>query len=163
MFKSNLNMKKKMKIELILFCIGFCVILIKLGYVQFVMGKEYSRQAIEQLNTSRKIPANRGIIYDCNGEILANSSTVYTVNINPVKIAPENKERVAKALTDIFGLEYDDVLKKVTKNVSVVNIAKKQPKEVTDILESSSRYHSATQVINKVFTVPLDKHKNGII
>lgn len=36
-------------------------------------------------------------------------------------------------------------------------------KEVTDILESSSRYHSATQVINKVFTVPLDKHKNGII
>ncbi len=36
-------------------------------------------------------------------------------------------------------------------------------KEVTDILESSSRYHSASQVINKVFTVPLDKHKNGII
>lgn len=36
-------------------------------------------------------------------------------------------------------------------------------KEVTDILESSSRYHSASQVVNKVFTVPLDKHKNGII
>ena len=36
-------------------------------------------------------------------------------------------------------------------------------KEVTNILESSNRYHSATQVINKVFTVPLDKHKNGII
>ena len=36
-------------------------------------------------------------------------------------------------------------------------------KEVTDILESSSKYHSASQVINKVFTVPLDKHKNGII
>lgn len=36
-------------------------------------------------------------------------------------------------------------------------------KEVTDILESSSRYHSVSQVINKVFTVPLDKHKNGII
>ena len=36
-------------------------------------------------------------------------------------------------------------------------------KEVTDILESSSRYHSTSQVINKVFTVPLDKHKNGIV
>lgn len=30
-------------------------------------------------------------------------------------------------------------------------------------MESSNRYHSAWQVINKVFTVPLDKHKNGII
>ena len=97
-------------------------------------GGEYSEKAIEQLNNSRRIPANRGIIYDCNGEILANSSTVYTVNINPVKIAEENKEKVARALTDIFSLEYEKVLKKVNQNVSVVNIARKQPKELTDTL-----------------------------
>ena len=64
---SNLNMKKKMKVELILFCIGFLVISVKLAYVQFVKGGEYSSKAIEQLNNSRRIPANRGIIYDCNG------------------------------------------------------------------------------------------------
>ena len=112
---SNLNMKKKMKVELILFCIGFLVISVKLAYVQFVKGGEYSSKAIEQLNNSRRIPANRGIIYDCNGEILANSSTVYTVNVNPAKISMENKEKVARSL-------------------SVVNIAKKQPKELTDAL-----------------------------
>ena len=131
---SNLNMKKKMKVELILFCIGFLVISVKLAYVQFVKGGEYSSKAIEQLNNSRRIPANRGIIYDCNGEILANSSTVYTVNVNPAKISMENKEKVARSLTDIFSLEYEDVLKKVNQNVSVVNIAKKQPKELTDTL-----------------------------
>lgn len=131
---SNLNMKKKMKVELILFCIGFLVISVKLAYVQFVKGGEYSSKAIEQLNNSRRIPANRGIIYDCNGEILANSSTVYTVNVNPAKISMENKEKVARSLTDIFSLEYEDVLKKVNQNVSVVNIAKKQPKELTDAL-----------------------------
>lgn len=131
---SNLNMKKKMKVELILFCIGFLVISVKLAYVQFVKGGEYSSKAIEQLNNSRRIPANRGIIYDCNGEILANSSTVYTVNVNPAKISMENKEKVARSLTDIFSLEYEDVLKKVNQNVSVVNIAKKQPKELTDSL-----------------------------
>ena len=131
---SNLNMKRKMKVELILFCIGFLVISVKLAYVQFVKGGEYSSKAIEQLNNSRRIPANRGIIYDCNGEILANSSTVYTVNVNPAKISMENKEKVARSLTDIFSLEYEDVLKKVNQNVSVVNIAKKQPKELTDAL-----------------------------
>ena len=134
MSSSNLNMKKKMRIELIIFCIGFLIISIKLGYVQFVKGKEYSSKAIEQLNNSRRIPANRGIIYDCNGEILANSSTVYTVNVNPVKISAENKEKVARSLTDIFSLEYEDVLKKLNQNVSVVNIARKQPKELTDTL-----------------------------
>ena len=80
------------------------------------------------------MPANRGIIYDYNGEILANSSTVYTVNINPVKILEKDKEKVARSLTDIFSLEYEDVLKKVNQHVSVVNIAKKQPKELTDTL-----------------------------
>lgn len=104
--------------------------------MQFIKGKEYSSKALEQLNTSRKIPANRGIIYDCNGDILARSTTVYTVNVNPAKISKENKEIVAKVFSDIFELEYDDVLKKVSKNTSVVNIAKKQPKEKTDILRN---------------------------
>ena len=91
---------------------------------------------MEQLNTSRRIPANRGIIYDCNGSILASSSTVYTVNINPAKIPEENKIIVAKTLADIFDLEYEDVLKKVNQNISVVNITKKQSKEVTDVLRA---------------------------
>ncbi len=134
MISSNLKMKKKMRIELILFIIGFLIISIKLGYVQFVKGKEYTQKAIEQLNNSRKVPANRGIIYDCNGNILANSSTVYTVNINPAKISQNNKEKVAKALSEIFSLEYEEVLKKVNQNVSVVNVAKKKPKELTDKL-----------------------------
>lgn len=134
MGNSNLKMKRKMRIELILFFIGFIIISIKIGYVQFLKGEEYSAKALEQLNNSRKIPANRGIIYDCNGNILANSSTVYTVNVNPVKISQENKEKVARALTDIFSLEYEKVLGKLNQNVSVVNIAKKQPKELTDKL-----------------------------
>ena len=41
---------------------------------------------------------------------------------------------MARSLTDIFSLEYEDVLKKVNQHVSVVNIAKKQPKELTDTL-----------------------------
>ena len=101
---SNLKAKRKMKIELILFVLGFIVISIKLAYVQFIKGGEYTKAAIEQLNASRKINANRGIIYDSNGNILAQSSTVYTVSLNPVKISEENKPKVAKILSEIFEL-----------------------------------------------------------
>ena len=99
-----------------------------------VKGKEYSKEALEQLNISRKIMANRGMIYDCNGEILAKSTTVYTVNISPAKINEEDKEKLAKALSEIFSLDYNDVLKKLNQNTSIVSIAKKQPKEITDSL-----------------------------
>ena len=148
MANSNLKMKRRMKFELILFCIGFLIISIKLGYVQFAKGEEYSKKATEQLNNSRKIPANRGIIYDCNGEILANSSTVYTVNVNPAKISENNKEKVAKGLSNIFSLNYNDTLEKVTKNVSIVNIAKKQPKELTDKLRNWMEQNNITTGIN---------------
>ena len=148
MVSSNLKMKRKMKIELILFCIGFLIISLKLGYVQFIKGKEYNKKAIEQLNNSRKIPANRGIIYDCNGEILANSSTVYTVNVNPAKISESNKEKVAKGLSDIFSLDYSETLEKVSKNVSIVNIAKKQSKELTDNLRRWMKDNNISSGIN---------------
>jgi stage V sporulation protein D (sporulation-specific penicillin-binding protein) len=134
MKKSNLKMKKRLIIELTVFCIGFFIILIKLAYVQFIKGKEYSAAATEQLNASRTINANRGFIYDCNGIILAQSSTVYTVTINPAKIAENNKEKVARKLAEIFDLEYEETLEKTKKNVSIVNIAKKVDKELVDDL-----------------------------
>jgi stage V sporulation protein D (sporulation-specific penicillin-binding protein) len=70
------------------------------------------------------------------GVVLAQSSTVYTVSINPIKISKDKKEKVAKALSDIFGLDYEDVLKKTNQNVSIVNIVKKVDKENTNKLRS---------------------------
>ena len=60
-----------MKIELIFFVVGFIVISIKLAHVQFIKGKEYSKAALEQLNASRTINANRGIIYDSNRKYIS--------------------------------------------------------------------------------------------
>ena len=68
------------------------------------------------------------------GEILAQSSTVYTVTVNPVKISSENKELVASKLSEIFELDYEETLEKVNQNVAIVNIVKKVDKEKTDSL-----------------------------
>ena len=66
--------------------------------------------------------------------MLAISSTVETVTVNPGNIAKDNKEKVAKKLLEIFKLDYETVLKKVTKRSSIETIVKQVEKEKTDEL-----------------------------
>ncbi|MCI8383373.1 MAG: peptidoglycan glycosyltransferase [Clostridia bacterium] len=79
---------------------------------------------------------------------LAVSSTVETVTVNPGNIAKENKEKVAKALTDIFALDYEKTWKKVTKRSSIETIAKKVEKEKTDQLRVWMQQNGITTGIN---------------
>ena len=91
--------------------------------------------AESQQSSSRSIGSKRGTIYDCTGKnILAVSSTVYTVTVNPMKIDNSKKEDLASILSEIFELDYEKVLKKLNKNTSTENIVKRRDKEKTDKL-----------------------------
>ncbi len=88
-----------------------------------------------QQTLDRTINPKRGTIYDATGKnVLAISSNVETVTVNPGNIAKEDKEKVAKKLSELFELDYDTVLKKVTKRSSIETIVKKVDKEKTDEL-----------------------------
>ncbi len=135
MINSNLDSKKKMIFILIVCNVIWVIIIIRLIIIQFVEGEKWSEKANNQLHVSRIITANRGTIYDSSGKIvLAQSSSVETVSVNPLNIAKENKEKVAKAFSDIFELDYEKVLKKVNKNSSIETIVKRVDKEKTDEL-----------------------------
>ena len=78
----------------------------------------------------RSINPKRGTIYDSSGKnVLAISSTVETVTVNPGNIEKEDKEKVAKKLSEIFSLDYETVLKKINKRSSIETIVKKVDKE----------------------------------
>ncbi len=66
--------------------------------------------------------------------ILAVSSTVETVTVTPTNIKKEDKEKVANALANIFSLDYETVLKKVSKRSAIETIVKKIDKEKADEL-----------------------------
>ena len=133
--KSGIGIKRRSKWVFFGFFVGCFIVVMKLAFVQFVQGSELSYKAIEQLNSSRGINSKRGKIYDATGEnVLAQSSTVYTITVNPVNIKKEDKEKVSKALSDIFSLEYEKVFKAVNKNSSIEYIVKKVEKEKTDQL-----------------------------
>ena len=135
MVKGNLDSKKKIFFILILVNIVGIILTSKVGIIQFVEGEKWKQKSENQQYVSRKITANRGTIYDRSGKnVLAESSTVRSVTVNPLNIEAENKEKVAKILSEIFELEYEKVLKKVNKNSMIENIVKRVDKEKTDNL-----------------------------
>ena len=135
MQNSNLDAKKRIVFIFFIVVIVCIVLCIKVAIIQFIEGNEWKEKSENQQYASRSITARRGTIYDTSGEIvLAQSSSVETISVNPLNISEENKEKVAKALSDIFELDYEKVLKKVKKESSIETIIKRVDKEKADEL-----------------------------
>ncbi len=146
---TTLSNKKKMKNALFIVFIIFILFTARLAYIQFVWGTELSEKAWEQQAQSRTITAKRGTLYDSTGKyILAESSSVESVSINPTNISAENKDKVAKALSDIFKLDYEKISKKVHKRSSIESIVKKVDKSKADELRNWMETNRITTGIN---------------
>ena len=145
----SLSNKKKMKNALFIVFIIFILFTVRLAYIQFVWGAELSEKALDQQAQSRSITAKRGTLYDSTGKyILAESSSVESVSINPTNISVENKDKIAKALSDIFELDYEKVSKKVHKRSSIESIVKKVDKSKADELRNWIETNRITTGIN---------------
>ena len=133
----TLKNKRKMRNTLFVVFFIFLALIIKIGVIQFVNGKNLQVLANEQQVQQRTINPKRGTIYDSTGKyILAESSTAYSVTVNPTNIIPENKEKIAKKLAEMFELNYETVLKKVKKISSIESIVKKIEKDKADELRN---------------------------
>ena len=141
-FSTNLLATKKFKIILSILIVVFLLLIIRLMYLQFVQGSSLKEQAYNQQTTDQIISTSRGTIYDATGKKLAMSTPTDTVSINPTKIVEDTeeetkakKEKVAKAFSEIFELDYNETLEKVNSTSSVQTIAKKVDKEKIDKLK----------------------------
>ena len=135
MISIKLSGKKKMRNSLFVVFIVLILLIVRIGYIQLIQGSQLRELAYEQQTLDRYINPKRGTIYDATGKnILAVSSTVESVTVNPVNIDKKDKEKVAKALAEILELDYENILKKVNKRISIETIAKRVDKEKTDKL-----------------------------
>ena len=148
MVPTKLSSKKKMRNTLFITFLIIALLIGRIGYIQFIQGGELSTLAYEQQTLDRSINPRRGTIYDATGKVLAVSSTVETVTVNPGNISKENKEKVAKKLSELFELDYEKTLKKVTKRSSIETIVKKVDKEKTDELRIWMQENDITSGIN---------------
>lgn len=132
---SDMSRKRRLKVCIILVIVLAILFIMRIAWIQFIDGDKLKQMALEQQSLDREINPRRGTIYDATGKnVLAISSTVNTITVNPNNISKENKEKVAEALSNIFELDYEKVLKKVKKNSSIETIAKRVDKEKADEL-----------------------------
>ncbi len=85
------------------------LLVIRLGWIQIVKGSTYSEKAVEQQTRDTPIEAERGTIYDRNGNELAVSVTCYTIWVRPADVKKTEEKDAAKQKAEI---------EKKTKDVS---------------------------------------------
>ena len=132
MARTNIETKKRSMFILVFFTVCIVVLIGRLFYWQVIKGNYYKQEAYALQTKNRTISPKRGIIYDRNGEILAESISVESISVTPKNIKDENKEKTARGLAEILNLDYETVLAKTKKNTADEVIAKKLDKEVTD-------------------------------
>ncbi len=151
----NLIHTKKIKISLIVCILTFIILLVRIGFIQFVQGSHLQQLAYNQQLINQIISPKRGNIYDSTGKALAISAQVDTITINPQKIKTDDEEetkalqeKIAKGLADIFALDYEEVFSKVSSNSQVETIIKKVEQDKVDQLKQWMDDNDITVGIN---------------
>ena len=114
--------KRSTLIGIIIFAV-FGILLVRILLIQTVDFEKYQSKVLSQMMTESAVPANRGKIYDRNGNILATNITTYRVFIDPSIIKSAEKETgkkytdtIAKGLSSLIeGVSYEEVYKQATE------------------------------------------------
>ncbi len=113
----------------------FCAVFVKLVFVMIVDSADLQKKAIGQWLRSVPTDAPRGDILDRNGEPLASTATRYNIYVRPNAVT--DKSAVARLLSGVFGYDYDETLKKISKFASEITVATKATKEQLNLLYDS--------------------------
>ena len=137
--KINNSGLKKLKFFMFSGFLLLFLLVLRIGFIQFVQGASLKERAIKNQLTSKTIKPARGIIYDSTGKSLAISASVDNVIVNPTDIEYKNGEEVNKEIlahtfSDIFGLDYDETLEKLNNNTKSFTLVYKTETEKVDEL-----------------------------
>ena len=121
---------------------AFLVLGARLYQIQIVQHDEYEAAAIAQQVRETTVSAARGTIYDRNGVVLAMSAGVDTVYISPAEIEryDEDKEAIARGLSEILGVDYETILKKAGNTNSWYEVVARKVEE--DVAEQVRQFKS---------------------
>lgn len=77
-------------------------------YLTIVRGDELSEKAETQQLKDTEITAMRGTIYDSNGNVLAQSASVWNVFIDPLNIKDKQRDLIVDEFANLFGYDADE-------------------------------------------------------
>lgn len=122
--------KRKMYIVMLAIAMLAVLLCVRLGYLMINEAEHYGALASDVQHRERAIKAERGIIYDRNGVILADNKPVCTISVIHSQLTDE--ERVIEILSSELSISRKEVEKKVKKVSSREKIKSNVPKEIAD-------------------------------
>ncbi len=131
----------------------------RLAYLMIAKSEYYGVKAQELHERERPIKAERGLIYDANGVVLASNKPVCTISVIHSQI--KEPERVIEVLCKELGLTEEKVRKRVEKVSSIEKIKSNVAKEIADRIreydldgvmvdEDYKRYYPLDSMASKV-------------
>ena len=102
------NMQVRVVTLAVLIAVIFIVLGARLWYLQVLTGDDYTLSARATHTRDVKIPAQRGVIYDRDGEVLANNVPGLNVTVVPDELSREK----VKELAQIVGADPEAVLER---------------------------------------------------
>lgn len=118
MFFKNIHIR--MKIIFLLITLVFIIIIFRVFYIQVFDYKKLNNYASNLWSRNLPIKADRGLIYDRNGIVLADNVTTTSLVVIPNQI--KNKEETATKLSEILNVDYDTMYKHVSKRTSIERV-----------------------------------------
>ena len=156
------SIHKRIRIVLLIIFALFIVVVLKVGYIQLFQYEKLNDLATDLWSRNLPIEAGRGLIYDANNLIIADNITTTSLVLIPNQIA--NKEIVAKDLSEILGVNYDEMYKHVSKKTSIERVhpeGRRLSYEIADqinklnydgvyLLKESKRYYPYDTLLSHV-------------
>lgn len=119
----------------IVFAVIALALIGRLFYVQIIKGREYSAAAEQQRTQTIDLPAQRGTIYDRNGNVLATTVDATTIYANPIDV--QDAQTTAEAIAGVLGGTADDYIDSLTRtDTSFVYIKRKADVDVAAQLKA---------------------------
>ena len=118
MMRVNKKLKNRTAVAVaVLLILFFGTDILRLAYFQIFNSDEYRVLAEAGQLSDTEIPADRGVIYDSNMEVLAESASAWLVYVNPSKIEDgEQRTLISKGLAKILdddSLKWKDIYEKI--------------------------------------------------
>lgn len=153
------QIKQRTRWIFILLILFFTAILVKLGYLQFYSYEDLKEKATTLWQRSFPLEGDRGEILDSDGNILATNHTTASLIIVPSQI--DDVEIASALIADILNVDVNELKTKMTKNVSMVRIARNLEEDVANqllnlslngiyLLKDSKRYYPYGHCLSQV-------------
>ncbi|MDQ0253822.1 stage V sporulation protein D (sporulation-specific penicillin-binding protein) [Evansella vedderi] len=130
---SNVTVRKRLIFALSVGLVVFIIMIVRLGFVQLVMGDEIASRAEDSWSRNIPFEGKRGEILDRNGVPLATNISAPSVLVVPRQIS--DPSGTAAKLASVLSMDEKKAYEYVTKNESIVRINPEGRKLSNDIAD----------------------------